>query len=75
MMNEQVFLDKYILLEESRNPCTGKGTGPMELSKNAIKGTDNYGMLSCVLYRSICINHYAKSTGHHSMASYPTRMG
>lgn len=28
--------------------------------KNAIKETENYGILHCVFYVSICINHYTE---------------
>lgn len=39
--------------------------------KNAIKGTDNYGILNCMFYISICINHY---TEYWSIAGYLSNM-
>lgn len=35
--------------------------------KTVMKGTDNYGILNCVFYVSVCINHY---TEYWSIASY-----
>ena len=48
MMNEQVSLDWCILLEEQGIFVQEKELVLWSYPTNAVKGTDNYGILNCV---------------------------